>query len=190
MTLDIDNAAERALRNPVIGRKNYYGSQAQWAAYLAATVWTITATVERSQREPLSYLNDYLQACALAGGNPSKAKSCNGSCPGSPSPATPAEAATTTRHHRPHPNRQPPSITHRKPIRHPAPHPTATTGRAPTMTSHGSTEPLHLDALQINLSADHRTSLEAESDSAPAMTPHSLFARFPDRPPYVRRNPL
>jgi transposase len=69
--IDLDNnAAERALRNPVIGRKNYYGSQAQWAAYLAAAVWTITATAERNQREPLTYLNDYLQACARNGGKP------------------------------------------------------------------------------------------------------------------------
>jgi transposase len=65
-----NNAAERALRNPVIGRKNYYGSHAQWAAYLAATVWTITATAERNNREPLTYLSQYLHACALAGGKP------------------------------------------------------------------------------------------------------------------------
>jgi aryl-alcohol dehydrogenase-like predicted oxidoreductase len=45
----------------------------------------------------------------------------------------------------------------------------------------------NLDALEIDLSADHLAMLEAESDSTPAMTPHSLFARFPDRPPYVRR---
>lgn len=48
----------------------------------------------------------------------------------------------------------------------------------------------NVDALQINLSADQLTKLEAASDSAPAMTPHSLFARFPDRPPYVRRQPI
>jgi aryl-alcohol dehydrogenase-like predicted oxidoreductase len=48
----------------------------------------------------------------------------------------------------------------------------------------------NLDALQINLSADHLTTLEAASDAAPVMTPHSLFARFPDRPPYVRAKPL
>jgi aryl-alcohol dehydrogenase-like predicted oxidoreductase len=48
----------------------------------------------------------------------------------------------------------------------------------------------NLDALEINLSADHLTRLEAESDSTPAMTPHSLFARFPDRPPYVRHQPF
>jgi aryl-alcohol dehydrogenase-like predicted oxidoreductase len=47
-----------------------------------------------------------------------------------------------------------------------------------------------LDALEIDLSADDLTTLEAESDSTPSMTPHSLFARFPDRAPYVRRQPF
>jgi transposase len=69
--LDLDNnAAERALRNPVAGRKIYYGSQARWSADLAARVWTIAATAERNGREPLGYLTDYLDACAAAGGRP------------------------------------------------------------------------------------------------------------------------
>lgn len=63
-----NNPAERALRTPVVGRKNYYGSHASWAAHLAARVWTITATAERNHREPLAYLTEYLQACATAGG--------------------------------------------------------------------------------------------------------------------------
>jgi transposase len=65
-----NNTAERALRTPVIGRKNYYGAQATWAAHLAATVWTITATAQRNHREPLTYLTEYLTACATAGGTP------------------------------------------------------------------------------------------------------------------------
>lgn len=63
-----NNPAERALRTPVVGRKNYYGSHAKWAADLAARVWTITATAERNHREPLAYLTEYLQACATAAG--------------------------------------------------------------------------------------------------------------------------
>lgn len=63
-----NNPAERALRTPVLGRKNYYGSHATWAADLAARVWTITATAERNHREPLAYLTEYLQACATTGG--------------------------------------------------------------------------------------------------------------------------
>src|SRR6266571_4709658 len=43
--IDLDNnVAERALRTPVVGRKNFYGSQAVWAADLAAQVWTMTGT--------------------------------------------------------------------------------------------------------------------------------------------------
>ena len=61
---------DRALRNPVVGRKNYYGAQAEWAAHLAARVWTLTATAERNGHEPLAYLTDYFDACAEAGGKP------------------------------------------------------------------------------------------------------------------------
>jgi transposase len=67
--LDLDNnSSERALRTPVVGRKNYYGSHAEWSAHLAARVWTITATAERHHLEPLEYLTSYLAACADAGG--------------------------------------------------------------------------------------------------------------------------
>lgn len=30
----------------MIGRKNFYGSGAQWAAHLAADVWTVAATAQ------------------------------------------------------------------------------------------------------------------------------------------------
>jgi transposase len=63
-----NNPAERALRTPVIGRKNFYGSGAQWAAHLAADVWTVTATAARHGIEPLSILTGYLQECARNGG--------------------------------------------------------------------------------------------------------------------------
>jgi transposase len=63
-----NNTAERALRTPVIGRKNFYGSGAQWAAHLAADVWTVTATAARHGIEPLGLLTSYLQACAEHGG--------------------------------------------------------------------------------------------------------------------------
>jgi transposase len=39
-----NNAAERALRRPVVTRKNAYGSRTDQAARLAATVWTVTAS--------------------------------------------------------------------------------------------------------------------------------------------------
>jgi hypothetical protein len=67
--LDLDNnIAERALRTPVVGRKNFYGAHATWSAGLAARVWTVTGTAERNGRESLGYLTAYLDACAAAGG--------------------------------------------------------------------------------------------------------------------------
>ena len=55
---------------PVIGRKNFYGSGARWAADLAAGIWTITATAAQNDLEPLPLLTDYLTACAETGGTP------------------------------------------------------------------------------------------------------------------------
>ena len=67
-TIRSNNPAERALRTPVIGRKNFYGSGARWAAHLAADVWTVTATAARHGIEPLGLLTRYLQECAHNGG--------------------------------------------------------------------------------------------------------------------------
>jgi transposase len=72
-----NNESERALRTPVVGRKNYYGSHAVWSAHLAARVWTITATAERHDLEPLTYLTDYLTACAQSGGKPLEGQDLN-----------------------------------------------------------------------------------------------------------------
>ena len=65
-----NNAAERALRGPVVGRSNFYGSGSTASAELASRVWTITATTERAGLNPLAYLGAYLHACAEAGGKP------------------------------------------------------------------------------------------------------------------------
>ncbi len=68
---DLDNnVAERALRSPVVGRKNYYGSGAAWSAGLAADAWSITATVGLAGWNPLTHLEAYLSACATNGGRP------------------------------------------------------------------------------------------------------------------------
>jgi len=67
--LDLDNnVAERAIRGPVVGRKNYSSSGSIWAATLAERAWTITAS--RAGRNPLEYLVAYLEACATSGGRP------------------------------------------------------------------------------------------------------------------------
>ena len=65
-----NNAAERALRRPVVTRKNAYGSRNQDAARLAARVWTITATAEMAGLNVITYLTAYLDACGRTGGKP------------------------------------------------------------------------------------------------------------------------
>ena len=47
-----NNQAERALRGPVVGRKNYYGSGAQWSGELSATLFSVFQTLERWQINP------------------------------------------------------------------------------------------------------------------------------------------
>ena len=64
-----NNTSERALRGPVVGRKNFYGSGSKTSAELASRVWTITATTECAGLNPLVYLGAYLHACAQAGGH-------------------------------------------------------------------------------------------------------------------------
>jgi transposase len=106
--IDLDNnSAERALRTPVVGRKNYYGSQAQWAAHLAARVWTITATAERNHREPLAYLTDYLQACATAGGKAPEGQGLDRFLPWVPDPGDTTVGQDHDPHGAVHPGRSP-----------------------------------------------------------------------------------
>lgn len=68
-TLDDNNTAEKALRTPVVRRKNYDGSGSVVSAQLTSRVLTITATAERTRLNPLTYLTTYLQEYAQAGGN-------------------------------------------------------------------------------------------------------------------------
>ncbi len=65
-----NNAAERALRRPVVTRKNAYGSRNEDAARLAARVWTVTATAEMAGLNVLTYLTAYLDACGRNGAKP------------------------------------------------------------------------------------------------------------------------
>ena len=62
-----NNAAERALRGPVVGRKNYSGSGSRWSARLAAVLFTILQTLELWQINPQRWLSCYLQSCAESG---------------------------------------------------------------------------------------------------------------------------
>jgi transposase len=65
-----NNVSERALRRPVLTRKNAYGSRTDDAARLAATIWTITATAEQARLNVLTYLTAYLDACGRNGAKP------------------------------------------------------------------------------------------------------------------------
>jgi transposase len=65
-----NNTAERAIRGPVVARKNAGGSRTEDAARLAATFWTATATAEMAGLNALTYLTTYLDACGRNGGKP------------------------------------------------------------------------------------------------------------------------
>jgi len=59
-----NNAVERTLREPVVGRKNDAGSRALWSGQLLA----LLATLELWGLNPRLWLTAYLAACAQAGG--------------------------------------------------------------------------------------------------------------------------
>jgi len=63
-----NNASERRLRGPALGRKNYYGSGALWSGRLAAMLFSILATLKLWQINPRRWLQWFLQNCAAAGG--------------------------------------------------------------------------------------------------------------------------
>jgi transposase len=63
-----NNLSERRLRGPAVGRKNYYGSGALWSGQLAATMFTILATLQTWHINPRRWLSWFLTSCAEAGG--------------------------------------------------------------------------------------------------------------------------
>ena len=65
-----NNKAENSHRNPVTGRKNYYGSGAVWSAELAAMLFSILQTVILWGLNPRHWLHAFLTACAENGGQP------------------------------------------------------------------------------------------------------------------------
>ena len=65
-----NNAAERMIRGPVVTRKNARGSHNDDSARLAAAVWTVTATVQMADLNPLAWLTAYLDECGRNGGKP------------------------------------------------------------------------------------------------------------------------
>ena len=63
-----NNAAERALRGPVISRYTSFGSGSADGARMAATMFTVFGTVRAAGLNPWTWLLDYLRACARNGG--------------------------------------------------------------------------------------------------------------------------
>ena len=63
-----NNASERAIRNPVTGRKAYYGSGSHWSGRFAAQLFTIFSTLQQNGVNPRSWLVEYLHAVARNGG--------------------------------------------------------------------------------------------------------------------------
>lgn len=63
-----NNYGERLIRNPAVGRKNYYGSGAEWAGRLAVMLFSIFATLVRWKINPRKWLSWYFQRCAERGG--------------------------------------------------------------------------------------------------------------------------
>jgi transposase len=65
-----NNEAERLLRSPVVGRKNYYGSGSEWSGHLAAMMFSIFGTLTIHGIEPRRWLTGYLGECARRQGRP------------------------------------------------------------------------------------------------------------------------
>jgi transposase len=65
-----NNAAERAIRGPVVTRKNAGGSRNGDTARNAALIWTVTATAQMAGLNVITYLTAYLDECGRNGGRP------------------------------------------------------------------------------------------------------------------------
>ena len=63
-----NNASERVIRGPAMGRKNYYGSGSLWSVCLTAAMFSILATLKHWDLNPRRWLTWYLESCAAAGG--------------------------------------------------------------------------------------------------------------------------
>jgi len=57
-----NNATERAIRGPVVGRKNHYGSKSRSGTVVAATLYTILESAKLHDIDPAAYLVAALEA--------------------------------------------------------------------------------------------------------------------------------
>ena len=59
-----NNATERAIRGPVVGRKNHYGSKSRRGTQVAATLYTVLETAKLHAIDPAAYLAAAIRAAA------------------------------------------------------------------------------------------------------------------------------
>lgn len=65
-----NNFAERKLRDPAAGRKNYYGSGSLWSAALTMGMFTLFQTLILHKIHPRKFPGMYFNQCAQNDGNP------------------------------------------------------------------------------------------------------------------------
>ena len=63
-----NNYGERLIRNPAVGRKNYYGSGSEWSGRLAVMMFSIFATLTLWKINPRKWLSWYFESCAASDG--------------------------------------------------------------------------------------------------------------------------
>lgn len=57
-----NNGTERAIRGPVVGRKNHYGSKSRRGTEVAATLYTLVETAKLHHVDPTKYLTEAVRA--------------------------------------------------------------------------------------------------------------------------------
>jgi transposase len=57
-----NNATERAIRGPVVGRKNHYGSKSRRGTEAAAILYTLVETAKLHEVDPAKYLLEVVRA--------------------------------------------------------------------------------------------------------------------------------
>jgi transposase len=71
--IPMDNSeAERKMRGPAVGRKNYYGSGRIWSGQFTASLFSVFQTLLKWEINPRQWLVEYLEACAENGGRPAE----------------------------------------------------------------------------------------------------------------------
>ena len=66
-----NNASERSLRAPIIGRKLSFGNDSWGGARLTAQLYSVLATLNRHEIDLEHWLHEWLSACAAGGCTPS-----------------------------------------------------------------------------------------------------------------------